>query len=69
MAELAIIDADYRIEDETNDSVGEKRDDEANNGVKNGVFSISNFFAVTTGKDVAKAAVDEHNNRNKTNYE
>lgn len=69
MAELAIIDADYRIEDETNDSVGEKRDDEANNGVKDSVFSISNFFTVTTRKDVAKTAVDEHNNRNKTNYE
>lgn len=41
-----------------NDSICEKGDDKADDGIEDGVFSISNLFAVTTGKDVAKTAVN-----------
>ena len=55
------------MENEVNNSKCEKGDDKADDGIEDGVFGISNLFAVTARKDVAKTAVNQHNNRNKTN--
>lgn len=42
------------------DGVGEDGDDEADDGVEDGVFGVGDFFAVAAGHDVAEAAPDEH---------
>lgn len=41
-----------------NDSICEKGDDETDDGIEDGVFGISNLFAVTARKNVAKTAVN-----------
>lgn len=41
-----------------NDSICEKRDDKADDGIEDGVFGVGNFFAVTARKDVAKTTVN-----------
>ena len=55
------------IEDKVDNSICEKRDNEADDGIENGVFSVGNLFAVTTGENIAEAAINEHNNRDETN--
>lgn len=46
------------VEDETDDGVGEDGDNEADDGIKNGVFGVGDFLAVTAGDDVADATPD-----------
>ena len=48
-------------------SICEERDNEANNGIEDGVFSVGDLFAITTGENIAEAAINEHNNRDETN--
>lgn len=43
------------VEDEVNDGVGKKDDDEAKNGVEDGVFGVGDFFAIAAGDDIADA--------------
>ena len=49
------------------DCVGKNCDNEANDCVHDGVFSIGNFFAVTARYNIANTAENKHNNRNNTN--
>ena len=46
------------IEDKVDNSICEKRDNEADDGIENGVFSVGNLFAVTARKDIAKATIN-----------
>lgn len=50
------------VDNEVDDGESENRDDEADNGVKDSVFSVSNFFAVTSRNDVTETTINEHNN-------
>ena len=52
-----------------NDGVSEHRDNEADNGIKNGVFSVCNFFRITTRENIAKATVNQHNDRDEADDE
>lgn len=52
------------VDDEVDNCECENRDDKADDGVKNGVFGVCNFFAVTARDDVAETAIDEHDNGN-----
>ncbi len=54
------------VEDEVDDGVGQNRDDEANNRIKNGVLRVGDFFTIATGKDVAETAVNQHDDRDYT---
>lgn len=62
-----LLTANDRIENEVDNSICEERDNEANNGIEDGVFSVGNLFAVTTGENIAEAAINKHNNRDETN--
>lgn len=48
--------------DEIDNGGSEKSDDEANDGIENGVFGVGNFFGITTRDDITKTTVDEHDN-------
>ena len=50
--------ASYGVDDEINDCVGEQGDNEADNGIEDGIFSVGNLFSVATRDDVAEAAVN-----------
>ena len=52
-----------KSEDELHDCVREEGDDKSDDGVKDCVFCVGNFFRVASGDGVFKAAVNEHNNR------
>ena len=54
------------VDDEIHNSVGQDGDNEADDGVHDGILGIGNLFAIATRDDVAKAAVDEHNNGDDT---
>ena len=41
------------VEDEVDDGVGQNRDDEANNRIKNGVLRVGDFFTIATRHDVS----------------
>ena len=46
-------DADDGVEDEVNNGESKKRYDKADNCVEDGVFCVSDLFAIAAGKDVA----------------
>ena len=46
------------VENKVDNSICEKRDNEADDGIENGVFSVGNLFAVTARKDIAKATIN-----------
>lgn len=50
-------------EDEADNSVSEDSDNEADDGIKDGVFRVGDFLAVAAGDDVADTAPDEHDDR------
>lgn len=54
-------------EDEVYDGVGEEGDGETEKGVEDGVFSVGDFLAVATRKDVAETAPDQHKDGNGAN--
>ena len=56
-------------EDEVNDGVSEDGDDEADDSIKDGVFSVGDLFAVAAGNDIAKTAIDKHDDGNKGDEE
>ena len=56
-------------EDEVDDGVGEKGDNETDDGVENGVFGVGDFFAIATRDDITEAAVEKHNDRNEADCE
>ena len=66
LAALDVVDADNRGQDEVDDSIRKEGDNQANNCVKNSVFRVGDFFAVATRENVAKTAVNKHNNRDDT---
>lgn len=41
-----------------NDGVSEHRDNETDNGIKDGVFGVCNLFRITTRENIAKATVN-----------
>ena len=61
-----LLTANDGVENEVDNSICEQRNNEANNGIEDGVFSVGNLFAVTTGENIAEAAINEHNNRDET---
>lgn len=61
------IDANNGVKDEIDDGEGKERDDETDDCVKNGIFSIGDFLTITTRKNIAETSINEHNNRDETN--
>ena len=51
---------------EVNDGKGKDGDNKTDNSIEDGVFSISDLFAIATRDNIAEATVDKHNNRNDT---
>ena len=52
---------------EVDDCVGEQRNDQTDDSIKDGVFSVGDFFVVAAGNDITETTVNQHNNRNNTN--
>lgn len=61
-----VLDTDS-IKDEVDDSISQDGDDKTNDGIKDGVLSVGDFFAIAARKDVTQTAVDEHNHRDNAN--
>lgn len=47
-------------EDEVDDGVGEKGDNETDDGVENGVFGVGDFFAIATRDDITETTIEKH---------
>ena len=52
--------------DEVDDSIRKDGDNKANDGIHDGIFGVSNFFAIAARDNIAKTANDEHDDGDDT---